>query len=431
MMFKKVIVLIFGLVITFFLSACDKEGSKSPPKEIIKVGVIYPLSGPNATTGEDLKAGVELASEIINRNFEFSVPLAKGEGFPSQEGLKIEILYRDSQSDPNLAANWVEKLINEDHVKAIMGCYSSTVTAAASERAEIMNIPFLNAASTSPTLTQRGFKWFFRTTPNDEMFVQNFFTFLADLSENQKIEVPKRLFLVYENRLWGTSVARVERNLSIKYDWEIIEELPYDSKRTSFEKELKRIKLFTDYVMLQTSYARDAVLYLKGYKAYQINPIAILAMNAGFISPYFLKNLGKDGEYILSREVWALDLGQKKPLVTKINDLFLKRFGRNMTGNSARSFTGLLVLADSINRAISLEPTKIREALLASNIRSDQLIMPWDGVKFDHQTGQNLLGSGIIVQIQKGKYVTVWPSGLSSSDPIWPMPPWSKREKVK
>ena len=217
----------------------------------------------------------------------------------------------------------------------------------------------------------------------------------------------------------------------IKYDYEIIEELPYDSKRTSFEKELKRIKLSSDNIILQTSYARDAVLFMKGYKAHQINPIEILAMDAGFISPYFLENLGKDGEYILSREVWALDLGQKKPLVTKINDLFVKRFGRNMTGNSARSFTGLLVLADSINRAISLEPTKIREALLASNIKSDQLIMPWDGVKFDYKTGQNLLGSGIIVQIQGGKYVTVWPSELSSSDPIWPMPAWSKREKVR
>jgi branched-chain amino acid transport system substrate-binding protein len=150
-------------------------------------------------------------------------------------------------------------------------------------------------------------------------------------------------------------------------------------------------------------------------------------MNAGFVSPAFIDTLGPDAEYILSREVWATDIGKIKTLVAEVNDLFKKRFGRNMTGNSARSFTGLLVLADAINRAGSLKPEKIRESLLDTDIKSEELIMPWDGVKFDPETGQNLLGRGIIVQIQGREYRTVWPLELSETDVVWPMPSWSER----
>jgi branched-chain amino acid transport system substrate-binding protein len=52
--------------------------------------------------------------------------------------------------------------------------------------------------------------------------------------------------------------------------------------------------------------------------------------------------------------------------------------------------------------------------------------MPWDGIQFD-ATGQNSKGAGIIVQVQDGKYATVWPFDLASKDVIWPMPPWDKR----
>ena len=166
---------------------------------------------------------------------------------------------------------------------------------------------------------------------------------------------------------------------------------------------------------------------MTGYKAYDINPLAILAMNAGFISPNFLKRLGTDGNLVMSREVWALDVGSRKPLVTSVNEQFRKTFGRNMTGNSARAFTATIVLADAINRASSSELLSVREALLNTDIKQDQLIMPWDGVKFDPSTGQNILGKGIIVQIQDGQYWTVWPWDLASKAVVWPMPGWTAR----
>jgi len=131
----------------------------------------------------------------------------------------------------------------------------------------------------------------------------------------------------------------------------------------------------------------------------KFNPDVILADYTGFLEPEFLQTLGKDGNYILTRATWPKDLAQIKPLVGTVNQMFRERYGTNMNGNSARAFTGMLVLADAINRAGATNPEAIREALLETNIPGDKLIMPWDGVKFDRETHQNTLGKGIICQI--------------------------------
>ncbi len=414
-----------AMVLLLALVACEKS-REAPPDAIIKIGVIYPLSGANAATGEDLKAGTELAAEIIDQSFDLPIPLAKSAGL-SGNGATIRIVYRDSRGNSDQVADLVKELVEKEGVAAIIGCYSSTVTAAASEQAEILKIPFLNPASTSPTLTRRGLEWFFRTTPDDSMFVDNFFSFLNDLKQDGEAP-PGELLIVYENRLWGVSVFMEERRQAAKHGFNIIADIPYDARQDRFDDELTILESSPRGVILQASYAKDAVLFMKGYKERRIDPVAILAMNGGFISPYFLKSLGRDGEYVLSREVWAPDLGKRKPLVKAVNDLFKERFGRDMTGHSSRAFTGLMVLADALNRAGSSDAEKVRAALRGTDIPGDRLIMPWDGVRFDPESGQNILGGGIIVQVHNGVYRTVWPLALASKPVVWPMPRWSERE---
>ncbi|MDB5960833.1 MAG: branched-chain amino acid transporter substrate-binding protein, partial [Massilia sp.] len=90
-------------------------------------------------------------------------------------------------------------------------------------------------------------------------------------------------------------------------------------------------------------------------------------------------------------------------------------------------FTGLLTLADAINRAGSTDPEAIRKALAATDIPGNKLIMPWKGIKFDAQ-GQNMYSAGILVQIIDGKYHTVWPFDIATTDVVWPMPKWNQRK---
>lgn len=114
-------------------------------------------------------------------------------------------------------------------------------------------------------------------------------------------------------------------------------------------------------------------------------------------------------------------------MIKQVNDLFNSRYKINFTGNSSRTFTGLMVMADAINRAGSTEPEAIRKSLAATDIPGSKLIMPWKGVKFD-ATGQNTLGQGILVQIMGGKYNTVWPFDMASREVTWPMPKWDQRK---
>lgn len=401
--------------------ACQKNGPDgSHAGDAIDIGIICPLTGVNASAGEDLKAGALLALDLINTAVDLPIPLARGEGLPNHGHAKIRAVIKDTRGDPSLAVRLVEELHTEHRVTAILGEYSSTVTAAASERAEVMNMPFLNAASTSPTLTQRGLRWFFRTTPDDQMFAENFFLFLADQRQRAKADWPKRVILLYENKLWGTSVARAERKLAAQFGYEVVDEVTYDATQEDFSAELDRIRAGLPAVLLQASYDRDAVALVHGCMERRIEPLAILGMNAGFISPGFLASLGDEAESVMSREVWSLDIGERKPLIQSVNRLFHKRFGRDMTGNSARSFTTTIVLADALNRASSLDSNAVREALLATDLAGEALIMPWEGVRFDEKSGQNILGKGIIVQAQQGQYRTVWPWDLATRPVIWP-----------
>ena len=408
----------FGVLVTLLISCNQTEKTSS---QTIKIGVIYPLTGPSASAGLDVKQAVELATEIVNNTYELNLPLAKGAGLPGLKGAKLELIFGDSQGSPETAAGEAERLIGAG-VVALIGCYQSSATASASQVAESKSLPFLNPDSTSATLTQRGYKWFFRTTADDAAFVKNFFDFMKDVEQRKGIRI-KKVAIVYENSLFGTGVAKLETQAAKAAGMSIVADIPYSSKATSMQTETAKIKAAAPQVLLQSSYDDDAILYMQTYKAQNIRPQALLAMNAGFISPKFIQTLGADAGYVLSREVFSLDLGEKRPVTKQVNDLYRQRYGADMTGNSARAFTGLLVLAEAINRAGSTKPDAIREKLAVSNLLADQLIVPWDGVKFD-PTGQNTLAKGIIVQFQDGAYHTVWPWNVATRDLIWPMPAW-------
>jgi branched-chain amino acid transport system substrate-binding protein len=394
----------------------------------IKIGAIYPLTGAAASTGLELKQAAELAADIINNpNAYPGVRQALGPslGLPNLKGAKIKLVFADHQGNPQVGATEAERLITQEKVAALMGAYFSNVTQTASQVAERYGVPFLTPESSSATLTARGFKWFFRTTPHDDLFIRNFFDFLKDLESKKGVKIT-RLGVLNENTLWGSESLKLEEKLAGEQNYTIVEKSLYPAKTTQLTSEVQRLKAANPQVLMQASYLGDAILAIKTFKELGFSPDAILANDAGFNDSEFLKTVGKDGEYVLSREVWALDLTARNPLIKQLNDMYFERYKVNFNGNSARTFTGVMTLADAINRAGSTEPAAIQKALKETNIPGSQIIMPWRGIKFD-ETGQNSLGAGIIVQVQEGKYATVWPFDLAAKQIVWPMPKWNQR----
>jgi branched-chain amino acid transport system substrate-binding protein len=335
-------------------------------------------------------------------------------------------VFADHQSNPQIGNSEAERLITQEKVVALIGCYNSNVTATASQVAERYKIPFLNPESSSASLTARGYKWFFRTTPHDNLFVNNFFEFLKELKAKKGIDV-KQIGLFNENTLWGTETTKLETKLADEQGYKVVASVSYPANSTQLTSEVQTLKAGAPQVVMQSSYLGDALLSMRTYKDLGVTPDMILANDAGFSDTEFIRTLGKDADYVISREVWSLDLAAHNALIKQANDLYFSRYKANFTGNSARTFTGLMVMADALNRAASSDPEAIRKALVDTNIPGDKLIMPWKGVKFD-ASGQNELGSGILVQIIGGKYVTVWPFELAAHDVVWPMPKWDQRK---
>ena len=413
---------LLAILVTLTLAAAAPAAAQ----EEVRIGVILPLTGAAASTGNELKNASELAAEIVNTEVkDLPLPLAATAGLPNLKGAKIKLIFADHQGNPQVGASEAERLITQEKVVALTGCYFSAVTATASQVAERHSIPFLNSDSTSSTLTARGFKWFFRTTPHDELFVQNFFQFIKDVEQKKSVKV-KTLALFNENTLFGSETTKLEEKYAKEHGYQVASKILYPAKSTQFTSEVQTLKAANADVVMQASYLGDAILAMKTYKELGYSPKALLANDAGFNDSEFLKTLGKDGNYILSRETWALDLASQKPIIKKTNDLYRAKYGVNFNGNSARDFTGVVVLADAINRAGSTKPEAIQKALQATKIPGDQVIMPWEGIEFDG-TGQNKHGAGIIVQVQEEKYATVWPLKFATKEIVWPMPGWDKR----
>ena len=116
--------------------------------------------------------------------------------------------------------------------------------------------------------------------------------------------------------------------------------------------------------------------------------------------------------------LWALDLSSKNPLIKQVNDLYFERYKTNFNGNSARSFTGLMTLAEAINRAGSTQPEAIQKALAETNMPQSAMLVGYRGVRFD-QTGQNIEATPVIQQIQGDHYVTIFPFDVAAAPAKW------------
>ena len=292
--------------------------------------------------------------------------------------------------------------------------------------AERMNIPFLCPESTSPKLTRRGFKWFFRTSPHDETFSEALLKCLGDLEKKRNIKF-KTFAVIYEDSLFGKDSSTIIKRLAEKAGYQIVADIPYRRNATSLISEVQKLKAANPDVLFPSSYTSDAILLVKASKDLDYNPAVIMAQNVGFTDPAFIEAMEKNVDGIFSRTEFALDLAKSKPMLTEINDLFKKRSNRDFSGNSAREFMGFFVLCDAINRAGSTKPEAIREALIKTHIPGEQLITPWRGVRFD-ETGQNIEGDAIVIQYQDAKPRVVWPFNLASKELIYPIPKWSERK---
>jgi branched-chain amino acid transport system substrate-binding protein len=399
------------------MAALAPIAARADTSEVL-IGLTYPFSGANAQVGVDAQKAFETAADIINQNYDFDLPLARGEGLPGLEGAKIKLVFADHQSDPQKGRAEAERLITQEKVCAILGTYQSAVAVTVSQTCERYQIPFISADNSSPSLHRRGLKYYFRASPHDEMFSAAMFDFLdAIKKKGTKIET---LALFHEDTIFGTDSANAQTKLAGERGYKIVADIKYRANSPSLSAEVQQLKAANADVLMPSSYTTDSILLVKTMAELGYKPNAIVAQAAGFSEQTFYDAVGDKVEGAITRGSFSLDLAAKRPMVSKINALFKAKSGKDLNDNTSREFMSMIVMADAINRAKSTDGEKIREALAATDMPGDQTIMPWKRVKFD-EMGQNNDADPVLLQYVGGKFVTISPPQAAVAEAIWPM----------
>ncbi len=409
------------LLVVGFAASVPVPGVGAPAP--VKIGVILPLTGNAAVIGQSGKAAIEVGAAIVNDAHPemASIPLAAAAGLPKLGGARIQLIFADSQGNPSVGQSEALRLVTQEKVVALEGAYQSAVTLPATTVAERQGIPWLVGDSSSANITGRGFKWVFRTTFVGWQIAKVYIEFLADM--NKTGHPVKTVVIVSENTEYGTNTGGAILDAAKERGFQVIARIPYHANGADVSAEVLQLQQKNPDVVIFVSYTSDAILFMKTFKNLGYRPKMVLAEDAGFSDPAFAQNVGSISEGVVNRTAWSI--GKPGSPTYRINEMYKAKTGRDLDDNSARNLQGFLVLADAINRAGSTKPEAIRQALVATNLSPKQMIIGFNGVRFDG-TGQNVLTSTYMTQLIGGRYMVVWPQPAAEHPLVWPFAGWQQ-----
>jgi len=372
----------------------------------LKVGVLLPLSGAQASIGQDCYRGVEVAPGIF-----------QALGLP-----ELAIMKADTETNVEVARARAEKLIN-DGAHLLVGAFDSGQTTAIAQVAEQKGIPFVINIAAAPPITEQGYKFVFRNFPTAPMILGDAFTNQKEVFEAGG-SAPKKVVYLHVNDTFGTSMAKSLPGLLPKFDmpYQIVEAIAYDPTARDLSVEVAKAKATGAEALLVTSRLNDAILITRELVKQRWSPMAVLSMGPGWYEDQYLKTLGKLSDGPLSFVPWY---DPSKKLSKQLEAAFDKAYpGNNLNTNQIYTFEALLVAADAYKRARSTDPKALADAIRTTNITDNVSTGP--GIQFDAK-GQNdkLKNSGI--QNRGGKLLTVAPKAAANAKVDWPLKPYDKR----
>ena len=138
-------------------------------------------------------------------------------------------------------------------------------TGTASLVAERAGIPFVNGSSSSPALTERGLKYFFRVSPHDGQFTKLMFDFLDEFQKKKNVKISSASIL-HEDSAFGTDSATTQEKFINDKKYKLLDKITYNAKATSLSSEVQKLKASNADLLLPSSYTADTYLFLKTAK---------------------------------------------------------------------------------------------------------------------------------------------------------------------
>jgi branched-chain amino acid transport system substrate-binding protein len=393
--------LTLGLVGALLLTGCGGKNETSTGTEsTLTLGVITSITGADSEFGKAQKDGYEQALKEIN---------AAG----GIAGKQVKLLYLDDKSNAQEATKDVEQLINQNHAQVILGPYSSGAALAVVQKATTYKVPVIVPTATAANVTETGSQYVFRICATSDDYAKAIVDLLKSRGD------VKTMAIVHEDQNFGTSADKAMQKHAAAAGFTVVVDETYSVKDLDYKPMLQRVKEKHPDVIYFASYSTDAVALMKQAKEIGLNAKYFTAAGTGFSVASFPKDAGDAAEYTLSAGQWDASVAWKGS--KEFDENIFKATGTHPSYHDIEAYAALYVAKAAIEKAGAYDAQKIADAL--RTIKVDTAFGP---VQFDAK-GQNA-HPVIVTQVQKGKFVTVFPKDAASGELIAPTPTWEQRK---
>lgn len=377
----------------------------------IKIGAIHPVSGVLAQVGQACRQGAKLAVAEINRA-----------GGIRSKGAQLELLVGDSESKAEVGAAEAERLIREG-AQVVVGAFQSDVVMAIAQVCERREVPFVVDVGAADQITTSGFTKVFRIFPTTTTLGKNGAAYLGEIIKRSGAQV-ERGVVTYTKDLFGTVVSKafIKAMEESKSPVKIVDVIGYDLTVQDLSTEVAKIKSARPDILLPFNRIRDSVMLVRELYKQRVPLKGILSPGSpGWYEKEFVEQAGPLGEFAMDAPPWY---NPKSPVHGRVEATFRKAYNRGVDTNSGYSYEGILVAADALERAKSVDAGGIVAALKTTNIKDH--LMAGGPITFNEQ-GQNVNASTSLIQVQKRRPVVVLPDAEAEAKPVFPVPGWDER----
>jgi branched-chain amino acid transport system substrate-binding protein len=367
----------------------------------VKIGILHPVTGALAFSGQQCREGALMAIEDINKT-----------GIKSLGGAKLEVMLGDAQSAPQAGAAEIEKM-NEAGCSAVVGAFASAICLATTQAAAKHGLPHVVDVGVADQIVSRGLKNTFRFGPGYATCAQIAVNNLHVL--NTVAGKPaKSVMIIHEESLFGTGTANLLSKELPGYGFEVKEVIKHANPTRDFNNIVLRMKSVNPDIVIPANYFNEYALLVRTMQQQKVVPKAIYSVLGGAASSYkFLKEFPDAANGIIDCNHWF------NPKDKRAQDLRkrIEAKGLFFTYEVFMTYTAVRLLADAIERARSADRAAINAALESSSF-SDHF-MPYGPTKFVN--GQNQGAQPLMTQVIKGEIRVIVPRDFREADPIFPL----------
>jgi len=301
----------------------------------VDIAIIVPLSGANASVGEQAVNAAKLAVEDINGTG----------GIKALGGAKLNLIIADATNDPQGAINTTERVLSQNNVAGVYGLALSPLTTAALPAFVKHHVPVITSAISDTLVTPNNGGYLFQIAPKGSAFGNQQVEFLKFLNEKYKMGVTKAAIL-YVNNPYGIATKKGIEQLAEKAGLQIVLNSAYPADIADASPLISKIEQSGAQVLFPVSYITDASLILTALRSANSH-VLVVGGGAGFIWPPIGQSLGDKVNGLTSVASWNLDSKnvESDPKLVGVTKRYAEAYGTFMPEQAGEAYAGISVLA--------------------------------------------------------------------------------------